>query len=107
MKNEKVSLRMRNKLLMVVCSLFVGSISLAQSTQETWTKKKAHQWYKKKEWLQGTGLTPHHSINEQEFARQYHANQASWDKAFLWLKEHHPDTISKGKYPIDGSNVFA
>lgn len=91
-------------LLFVFCTFIAGNCF---SQHQQWTKKKAHQWFKKKEWLQGTGLTPHSSINEQEFARQYHANQAYWDKAFLWLKEHHIDTISKGKYPIDGTNVFA
>jgi biofilm protein TabA len=90
-----------------IFSLLILNVVAQTAVPETWTKKKAHQWYKKKEWLQGAALTPHSSINEQEFARQYHANQAYWDKAFRWLKEHDLATMAKGKYPIDSTHVFA
>ncbi len=79
----------------------------AQAAPETWTKKKAAKWFDKKEWLGGAPLSPDKSIDQEEFARQYHANQAYWDKAFAFLKEHDLQTIAKGKYPIDGDNVFA
>jgi biofilm protein TabA len=55
----------------------------------------------------GTGLTPHKLINRKEFARQYQANKALWDEAFAFLKGRRLDTLSKGKYPIDGDNVYA
>jgi YhcH/YjgK/YiaL family protein len=71
------------------------------------SKSKANKWFKKKEWLNGVALTPHKSINTQEFARQYQANKEYWDKAFAFLKEHDLQTLAKGKYPIDGTNVFA
>lgn len=80
----------------------------AQSASDTTiTKSKAEKWFKKKEWLNGAPLKPHKSINKVEFARQYRINKVYWDKAFAFLKEQNLQTIAKGKYPIDGDNVFA
>lgn len=76
-------------------------------TDSTISKKKANKWFKKKEWLAGVPLTPHNSINKQEFARQYQVNKVYWDKAFAFMKEHDLTTLAKGKYPIDGNNVYA
>ena len=88
--------------------LFLSMNLFAQTGKENeWTKQKAKKWFKQKEWLNGVQLTPHSSIDQQEFARQYHLNKAAWDKAFAFLKEHDLATIEKGKYPIDGENVFA
>jgi biofilm protein TabA len=79
----------------------------AQSADTTITKSKANKWFKKKEWLNGAPLKPHKSINKEEFARQYRINKVYWDKAFAFLKAQDLQTIAKGKYPIDGDNVFA
>jgi YhcH/YjgK/YiaL family protein len=80
----------------------------AQSGADTAiSKSKAAKWFKKKEWLNGVALTPHKSINKPEFARQYQINKTYWDKAFAFLKENNLQTLAKGKYPIDGENVFA
>lgn len=57
--------------------------------------------------MKGSALVPHKAINKTEFAKQYHANQAYWDQAFAFLKDHDLVTIATGKYPIDGTNVFA
>jgi biofilm protein TabA len=87
---------------------FLVSINLySQAQSGEWTKTKAKKWFKQKEWLNGVKLTPHTSIDKVEFARQYHLNKAAWDKAFAFLKEHDLQTIEKGKYPIDGENIFA
>jgi YhcH/YjgK/YiaL family protein len=93
-------------LLFITSSLLVHLI--AQTTSgKTWTKHEAKKWFKQKAWLNGGQLTPHKSINQQEFARQYHLNKIYWDKAFAFLKEHNLQTIAPGKYPIDGDNVYA
>ena len=78
----------------------------AQSADTTIPKAKVAKWYKKKEWLNGVALKPHKSINKEELARQYSINKAYWDKAFTFLKEHDLKTLAKGKYPVDGDNVF-
>ncbi|MCW3088467.1 MAG: glucuronyl hydrolase, partial [Sediminibacterium sp.] len=69
--------------------------------------KNDARWLKKNDWANGLALMPHSSTNIREFARQYQLNTAYWDAAFRFMKEHRLDTMSKGKYPIDGENVFA
>lgn len=58
-------------------------------------------------WLQGAPLTPHNTINYQEFSRQYHRNKEYWQKTFAYLATTDLHTIARGKYPIDGDNVYA
>jgi biofilm protein TabA len=97
---------MKKMMLSVVLILTtVCSINAQSVTDSTISKSKAAKWFKKKEWLNGVVLTPHKSINKQEFARQYQINKAWWDKAFAFLKEQNLQTLAKGKYPIDGDNV--
>src|SRR5215831_7746014 len=82
--------------------------AFAQSDpSSTLTKSNTEKWFNAKKWLNGAKLKPHSSINKDEFAKQYQANKVYWDEAFTFLKEHDLDTISPGKYPIDGTNVFA
>jgi len=71
------------------------------------TEKKAEQWYSKMEWLNGLPAKPADPINKEEFAKQYHANKAGWDKAFAFLKNTDFTRLRPGKYPIDDENVFA
>jgi YhcH/YjgK/YiaL family protein len=42
-----------------------------------------------------------------EFAKQYHLQRAFWDSAFAFLGRTDLAALPKGKYPIDGDNVFA
>ncbi len=65
------------------------------------------KWYDGKEWLNGLQLTPHESINQQEFSRQYHINNKYWDEAFNFLKTHNPAEMAPGTYIIDSNNVYA
>ena len=91
--------------LFFAVSLFLLT-AVAQDTTG-WTKKKAKKWFKKKEWLGGLELKPSETVDVLEFARQYNANKEYWDKAFAYLKNTDLNTLAKGKYPIDGDNVFA
>lgn len=74
---------------------------------EIWSKHKTKKWFKQKEWLGGLQLNPHKTIDVLEFSRQYHLNKKYWDEAFAFLKNNDLEKIAKGKYPIDGENVFA
>jgi biofilm protein TabA len=76
-------------------------------SETTWTKKKATKWYKSYKWLNGLQLKPHKSIDQEEFAKQYHSNKVYWDEAFAFMKENDLATLKPGKYPIDGTNVYA
>lgn len=79
----------------------------AQTTNQEWTKHNAKKWYKKQEWLGGLNLKPHKSTDKVEFANQYHSHKNYWDEAFAFLKTQDLNTLSLGKHPIDGDNVFA
>lgn len=99
---------MKTATLSLVILLVASVHTVAQTAASyNWSKQKATSWYKKKEWLKDVPLTPDKSIDQQEFSRQYHINQAYWDKAFAFLREHDLQTLAKGKYTIDSTNVFA
>jgi YhcH/YjgK/YiaL family protein len=93
-------------IFLVVCILFSVSHLSAQSTNH-WSSHKAKKWFKKKEWLAGLSITPHSSIDKVQFAKQYHLNQAAWDKAFVYLKNTDLKTLATGRHEIDGDNVYA
>lgn len=98
----------RVTVIIMVASLFVSLDMIAQQSADTaWTKQAARKWFNQKAWLHGVALMPHETIDQQELARQYHLNKTYWDEAFLFLKEHDLATLPKGKYPIDGENVYA
>ena len=94
-------------LIFVVFAMLSTFDSVAQDTGKEWSKHDAKKWFNKMQWLNGAQLQPHSSVNKKEFARQYHINKIYWDKAFIFLKEHNLDSLPKGKYLIDGDNVFA
>jgi YhcH/YjgK/YiaL family protein len=73
---------------------------------ETWTKKKAEKWFKSRVWANGLKLNVAESVDKVEFAKQYTANKAVWDKAFAYFRDTNLDQLTPGKYPIDGDNVF-
>lgn len=87
---------------------FFGLTDLsAQSANGDWSGHKAKKWFKKKEWLSGLSIKPHSSIDKVQFAKQYHLNQANWDKAFAYLKNTDLQKLPNGRYTIDGNNVYA
>ena len=93
-------------LLIFVSPLFM-QLAAQSSSNEVWTKKTAKKWVKKMEWKNGLKLNPHETVNDIEFAKQYHINKEYWDKAFAYLKDNDLKTLEKGRHPIDGENVFA
>ena len=92
---------MKNKILSFGFFLIMSTLTLAASAQS------AHKWLKKKEWAGGLQLVPHRSVNVKEFAREYKLNKLYWDEAFAFMKKNDLVTLSRGKYPIDGDNVYA
>ncbi|MBE7170280.1 MAG: YhcH/YjgK/YiaL family protein [Williamsia sp.] len=120
--------------LLVILSAF-GWTKLAAQTSASWNKKTAAQWYSKHEWLasgksskagavqydqfgrtiEGSSaasaplrqLKPHPSIDQVQFAEEYHARKEWWDKAFDYLQNANLDTLSPGDHPIAGQDVFA
>lgn len=95
------------KLFLSSAFLFATFLLINAQSSNDWTKHKAKKWFNKKEWLGGLQLQPSKTVDKIEFARQYHLNKKYWDEAFAYLKNTDLNTLAKGKYPIDGDNVFA
>jgi YhcH/YjgK/YiaL family protein len=104
---------MRRKFLLTVLLLVLSAVQMHVAAQPQPDKSiyqsrhKVKKWFNRKEWLNGAAFNPHKAINKTEFARQYYLNKSYWDKAFNFLKEHNLKNLPVGKYPIDGTNVFA
>ncbi len=77
------------------------------SPNQSWNEKEALEWLNAREWANGLNQHVFTGVNAIEFAKQYNRNKASWDKAFAFLKETGLDTLSPGRYTIDGDNVYA
>lgn len=89
--------------------LFLAAFLLPVSgqAQPPQLSKKEVAWYKSQTWLNGLRAKPSDTINQTEFAWQYKANKAGWDKAFAFLRDTEFTRLRAGKYPIDDENVFA
>jgi biofilm protein TabA len=68
---------------------------------------ESRKWFQKQPI--STGLKPQVSYltDQKEFAKQYQANKATWDKSFEFMKNNDLEKMAPGKYPIDGENAFA
>lgn len=90
---------------LLVSTFFIGCVSSRQSNSSN--TQSVDKWFKGGEWLNNLQLTPHESINQQEFSRQYHKNKIWWDEAFDFLKKHDLPNLLPGSYVIDSGNVIA
>lgn len=89
----------------VMVSMFFFSCAVSKTfSQENAATAK---WFEGKAWLNGLSLTPHKTIDQAEFKKQYEANPEMWDKAFRYLKETDLAALKPGKYAIEGDNVYA
>lgn len=93
-------------LLIIVFVLLIYNKAEAQS-DTTMRKQKAARWFESYKQANELHLNPHKSTNKKEFAKQYHNDKERWDKAFLFLKENKLDTLTPGKYQIEGEDVYA
>ncbi len=101
------------KFLLIVLLLITMNVLLSNcnsstdSSSKTTLAEDTSAWFQNHEWLNGLQFTPHESINQEEFSRQYHLNKTWWDEAFNFLKTHDLPNLDTGKYIIDTGNVFA
>src|SRR4051812_38695100 len=102
-KNKHYFLAFLLSLLTLISERSVGQ----KTSDNEWDSKKAASWFKQKDWKKNSRYSPHQSTDKVAFATQYHKNQELWDKAFAFMNSQNLDTLSKGKYPIDGTKVFA
>lgn len=92
------------KLILLLVFWAFATVGFAQNT---WNESTATDWLNKKEWKNGFMPDVHPSVNKVVFADQYHKNEAMWKKAFAFLRDSDLTKLKPGKYPIDGTNVFA
>lgn len=53
------------------------------------------------------GVTPDASIDQTEFYNQVHLNPGRWEKAFQFLATADLATLPKGRYELDGTDLYA
>ena len=87
--------------------LFITNSSAYSQQSKKISEKKINEWINKKQWANGLKLNLHSSVNKDSFYVAYHRNKIAWDAAFAFLKNRNLDTLSAGKYPIIGEQVFA
>src|SRR5690606_13649699 len=87
--------------------MLIFSVLSQSITSNTHAEKEISTWYESYQWLGGLTLMPHVSVNQLEFARQYHVNPVWWDKAFEFLKVNDLADLAPGRYVIDPDNVIA
>ena len=91
--------------LMIFCCCVCSGLSFSQPVNQS--KKEINKWFKERNWLNGLQLSPHKSVNREEFAKQYAAKKQWWDTAFAYLKETDLVNLKPGRYEIMGNDVFA
>jgi biofilm protein TabA len=87
--------------------LFVACRGPRVSKDGTWTKKAATKWVAQNSWRHGFTTNLAEGTDAVAFTTQYNMNPALWDKAFAFLNNTNLDTLSPGKYPIQGDDLFA
>jgi len=90
----------RKGLVLFAALLFAGSIATAQ----TLSKKDADKWVKSKAYAPNLPRSVDPSVNSVEFAKQYNANKATWDKVFAFLQNPDLATMRGGHVNIAGEN---
>lgn len=102
------------KLLTASLLLLFLSITVSSAQKPVYTKyyadkslvKKAQKWVNAGEWRNGfTAASPDNSVNVVEFYLQYQKNPEQWNAMFKWLANNDLLAISKGKHPIEGTNL--
>lgn len=94
-------------ILLLISAAFYSNAAAQNLVADQKSQEQHAKWFKKGKWLGGLKVTPHASINQQEFAKQYRVNKEMWDKAFAYLRDTDLKATAPGKHLIDGENVFA
>jgi YhcH/YjgK/YiaL family protein len=98
---------MKTRLIFTLTISFMVVACATQKTPEHWSEKEISEWFSKGEWKQGWNSRPDESVNQKEFARLYYENPERWDKAFQFLNGHNLADMEKGRYELEGADLFA
>ncbi len=77
------------------------------SSPEQWSEEVLSEWFSEGSWQQGFNANPDESVNKREFAIRYHKNPERWNKAFQFLAKEDFQNMEKGRYELEGTNLFA
>ena len=86
--------------LTLATALFIAGCAVGQNL----SKKDADKWVKSKAYAPNFKATVDPSVNSVEFAKQYNANKAVWDKVFAFLANPELATMRGSHVNIDGEN---
>jgi biofilm protein TabA len=100
---------MKKLLLSIAFTGLLTIVSTKVSAQAKTEVKEvsADKWFAGHQYLAGLAILPNPATNTIEFARQYRLNKVVWDKVFAYLKNTDLAGLAPGKYPIEGTALFA
>jgi YhcH/YjgK/YiaL family protein len=94
-------------LIIVITIMMAACNNRRSSSPEQWSEEELSEWFSEGSWKQGYDATPDESVNKREFAIRYHRNPERWNKAFSFLATENHQDLEKGRYEIEGSDLFA
>ena len=95
--------------LIFTLTIFIMAIACnpqKNKTPDQWSEKELSEWFSKGEWKQRWNARPDESVNQREFARLYYQNPDRWNKAFKFLSEQNLAGLEKGRYELEGADLF-
>lgn len=95
-----------NILYLLTLLFMVSSCAQKSENPEKWSPKELDNWYTAGNWKSGWNVNPDESIDKKEFALQFQKNPERWEKAFNYLKSTDLETVSTGRYELDGTNLY-
>ena len=99
---------MKTQFIFILTIYIMGSACNQQKSKAPvqWSEKELSEWLNNGEWKQGGDAWPDESLNKKEFARLYFQNLENWNKAFQFLSEQNLAELKKGRYELEGANLF-
>ncbi|MCA1759205.1 MAG: YhcH/YjgK/YiaL family protein [Bacteroidales bacterium] len=91
---------------LIISIMVIGCTPQKSKTPDKWSEKELSEWFSKGEWKQVWNAQPDESVNQKEFARLYDENPERWDKAFRFLSEQNLAELEKGRYELEGADLF-
>jgi len=95
--------------IFLIFAIFIMVLACNQQKSKVpdqWSEKELTEWFSKGEWKQGWDAQPDESVSQKEFARLYDENPERWDKAFQFLSEQNLAELEKGRYELEGADLF-
>ena len=86
--------------------MITGCSQPSKTSPEQWSEKELSEWFSIGEWKQGWTALPDETVNQREFAIQYHKNKERWNKVFAFLKENNLEELPTGRHELEGPALY-